>query len=92
MLQLNAGLVNKPKTKTVFKSKDLAVLPGPMEILVARPIGQINIGVDFSGIPTILPTSRAASFDVHFFLVQCGYVLSKQSFPDLLHALLDLGP
>ena len=59
-----AGLVKEPKA--VYNAQDLAVLSGPVKILVTRPSGQIPLGVNSCISQTTSPTSRAASFDDHF--------------------------
>ena len=64
---LTSGRVKKPKA--VFTSHDLAVLSGPVNVLVTRPSGQIPLGVHSSKTQTMSFTSNLASGFNHFFLV-----------------------
>ena len=63
---LTAGRVKNPKA--VFTSQDLAVLSGPVNVLVTRPNGHIPLGVHSPRTQTISLTSNLASGLVHFFL------------------------
>ena len=89
---LTAGRVKKPKA--VFTSHDLAVLSGPVNVLVTRPRGHIPLGVYSSKTQTTSFPSNLASGSgfVHFFLVfRVGMYSFRSFFPDF-ESLSHLGP